>query len=494
MSLPDCSANAVAEGVNLMGDVGSWLPGVVGPAMSGVGSMLGAGAEGKLQGFQAKDRVFAPDLLRRGLGNVEHLGAILAERAAEPVGLPGAYVAPTPWYGGGGLAMPVGVIGQDPGLIRPSVLGRPGVRFGGPISPISGQLTQGQQEEWMFPGAPRGGLSPILDRSTRALEGGTDQSQRETDYWREQGSKTPSYERLRQPPTTQTVQPGGGYYELFNALKLLGVERDPMGNLHHGATHPTNWGSNSRYVPFTPTGPGGGGGGGGDGGGGNGDNGDNGNGNGNGCPTGYYKDELTGQCVPREHGLLKDFTDPAEQQAWWDNWQERLKLEHGEDANINQIMNQILFTDKSPGGGWEENAANYFTTAAYNDPLNRRGLARELTTFQDTPGSSQFGSGGPGFGYDPKQAFLQGGSGLIEGGWGLGGSSGSSSGPPGWRRGSSDNPTRDAMVDAFNPQSGSSMTFNAPTTYGTAPDVKRRRKKRAEDLSTRGTIPQRVEF
>tara|TARA_R110002020_G_scaffold55103_6_gene153159 strand:+ start:334 stop:1206 length:873 start_codon:yes stop_codon:yes gene_type:complete len=290
-----------------------------------------------------------------------------------------------------------------------------------------------------------------------------------------------------------------------------------MGNLHHGATHPTNWGSNSRYVPFTPTGPGG----------------ENGNGNGNGPPTGgcpkgqkknssgvcvpeeptcedihgpgYYKDQKTGQCVPREHGLLKDFTDPAEQQAWWDNWQERLKLQYGEDVNINERMNQMLFTDKSPQGGWTEDAANYFTTAAYNDPNNYRGLARELTTFQDTPGSSQFGSGGPGFGYDPKQAFLQGGAGLIEGGWGLGGSSGSSSGPPGGRRGSSDNPTRDAMVDAFNPQSGSSMTFNAPTTYGTAADVRRRRagkinwndpanQKRAKDMLTRGTIRQRVEF
>jgi hypothetical protein len=100
----------------MSGSESLWIPLAMG-AMGGIGGALGSGAKQEsLVGYPLPGarQPWAGDVLKRGLGNLEHLGAVLAERAAAPVTLPGAYVAPTPWYGGGGLAMPVGTTAMDP--------------------------------------------------------------------------------------------------------------------------------------------------------------------------------------------------------------------------------------------------------------------------------------------------------------------------------------------------------------------------------------------
>lgn len=194
--------------------------------------------------------VYAPDMLAKAAANLEHYGGVATERASRPTYLEGTQVQPTPWYGGarddpwqGGMAMPVGLSGLDPALIRPSLLGRPGIRFGGP-APTSQVPLVGEQAKSLFPGAPR-----------------RDETESNVEFFTKQGSQLPQYEGLRQPPTPG-LEPGGGFASLFGALKLLGVERDPMGNLAAGRDWPHFTGAlpyqkNRGRVGGTGTGQGG---------------------------------------------------------------------------------------------------------------------------------------------------------------------------------------------------------------------------------------------
>lgn len=65
------------------------------------------------------------------LGNVNALigrmGRGVADRAATPISLPSAYVQQPGVYSGGGLPMPIGVVGSDPALENPSLLNLQGM-------------------------------------------------------------------------------------------------------------------------------------------------------------------------------------------------------------------------------------------------------------------------------------------------------------------------------------------------------------------------------
>ena len=251
-----------------MGGADFWGP----AAMGGLGALGGAlgGAASEMTPFGQKEghpdpmgigewsHIFPPTLLANYLSNVEQAGAIATARAAQPVTLPGTQIQQPGWYGGGGMVMPVGLSGMDVANIRPSILGVPGVRFGQPDPQKVGERAlsqelgtwsdpripgynkkiaeQGQLDEqrfrehemakWMFPGAPRETPEAQLSIFERPFsEGGAFQA------------PLPASQGLRQPSPTP-IQPGGGFHELFGALKLLGVETDPMGNLTMGSEYP----------------------------------------------------------------------------------------------------------------------------------------------------------------------------------------------------------------------------------------------------------------
>jgi len=284
-----------------MGTEAFWAP----AAMGGLGALGGAlggaatemtpfgqeGGDPDPMGIGEWGHIFPPTLLANYLSNVEQAGAVAAARAAQPVTLPGTQIQQPGWYGGGGMVMPVGLSGMDVANIRPSILGVPGVRFGQPdpqkvseraLSQELGtwsdpripghdkkaaerkqldeqRFRERETAKWLFPGAPREtpeAQVPIFERPFS--EGGEFQA------------PLPASQGLRQPPPTP-IQPGGGFHELFGALKLLGVEIDPMGNLTMGGeyplfTGPERLGQNNlarrmsrrsytgQDVPYSPTG------------------------------------------------------------------------------------------------------------------------------------------------------------------------------------------------------------------------------------------------
>ena len=182
---------------------------------------------------------YAPDVLGKALSNVEHMGGVAVSRAQDPIMLSGTQVQHPGWYAGaeddvwqGGMAMPVGLSGVDQAWMRPSLMGRPGIRFGGPDDPAQfkddGSPNPMQQRKYMFPGAPR------HDPTNAGI-------------FEEMGSQFPGMEGLRQPPQTPLQGPEG----IFSALKLLGVERDPMGNLAQGQDWPHFTGALPYYNPTT---------------------------------------------------------------------------------------------------------------------------------------------------------------------------------------------------------------------------------------------------
>ena len=160
-------------------------------AAIGRGFSSGGGASGDItgetaQGYgdPARGRELGIDpvtTLAKAFGNVENLGGILAGRAQQPVTLPGAFVQPTPSFYGGGMPMPIGLTGLDPGLLNPRLLASQGAQF-----PASGQ----------------GAWDPVA-----------------------------------QPPPNMP-QVGGGIPGLASALQTLGVEADPFGRWNVGGGNP----------------------------------------------------------------------------------------------------------------------------------------------------------------------------------------------------------------------------------------------------------------
>lgn len=191
------------------------------------------------------------DLFRRGIGNIEHLGGVATARAAQPTTLPSAYVQPLPQYLGPHVSL--GLPGMDPALVRPSLQGAPGIRFGEPETakkalefpsgdPEALAYSQGRGvESYLFPGAPR-------ERGVKS----------EVTAYQDAGEPLPSQQGLRQwgPPMPQEeMGKDGGFTELGSALQLLGVETDPYGRLTMGRNLPLFTGAGSTYRPSEPTTP-----------------------------------------------------------------------------------------------------------------------------------------------------------------------------------------------------------------------------------------------
>jgi hypothetical protein len=202
-------------------------------------------------------------LLSKALRNIEGLGGVMVDRATQPVMLPGAIIQPTPRMEVRGGVSDVGLMGMDPALARPSLLGLPGVRMPEPIQRTGPDntllaLTPDEKMQYLFPTAARGGPA---HGAAHGLGGG--QTAAEDQYWAELGVKNPSYQRLTQPASTQTIQPGTGMGEMAAALELIGVGRDAFGKLVDGGHRPTRgseWpmftGASGGYTGPSQTGPG----------------------------------------------------------------------------------------------------------------------------------------------------------------------------------------------------------------------------------------------
>ena len=189
----------------------------------------------------------AEALLAKALRNIEGLGGVMVDRATQPVMLAGAIVQPTPRMEVRGGVGDVGLMGMDPALARPSLLGLPGVRMPEPIQRTGPDnellgLTPFEKMQYLFPTAPRGG--PALGYQY----GMGGQTAAEDQYWADLGVKNPSYQRLTQPASTQTVQPGTGMGEMAAALELIGVGKDVFGKLVDGGHSPTR---GSEWPMFT---------------------------------------------------------------------------------------------------------------------------------------------------------------------------------------------------------------------------------------------------
>ena len=205
----------------------------------------------------------AEALLSKALRNIEGLGGVMVDRATQPVMLPGAIIQPTPRMEVRGGVSDVGLMGMDPALARPSLLGLPGVRMPEPIQRTGPDnellpLTPFEKMQWLFPTAPRGG--PALGYQSGM---GAGQTAAEDQYWAGLGVKNPSYQRLTQPASTQTIHPGTGMGEMAAALELIGVGKDAFGKLVDGGHSPTRgseWpmftGASGGYTGPSQTGPG----------------------------------------------------------------------------------------------------------------------------------------------------------------------------------------------------------------------------------------------
>lgn len=98
------------------------------------GGLFGGGSDQELQSFANNSYNFDTDprrLLSEGVGNVRDLYSRALPELSKPVSVPSAFVQQPPVMTGGGLPMPIGVVGQDPALFDPSLLTRSGILGGG---------------------------------------------------------------------------------------------------------------------------------------------------------------------------------------------------------------------------------------------------------------------------------------------------------------------------------------------------------------------------
>jgi len=70
---------------------------------------------------------------------IGRVGKGVTDRAASPISLPSSYVQQPPVFTGGGMPMPIGVVGSDPALANPSLLNLQGMEeFQNLFSGVSG--------------------------------------------------------------------------------------------------------------------------------------------------------------------------------------------------------------------------------------------------------------------------------------------------------------------------------------------------------------------
>lgn len=206
------------------------------PIAAGIGGigqgLAGAagGDSGERVGFDRLGGLSFPQLYQRGLRNIEHMGGVATSRAEQPVSLPSAFVQPLPQFAGPHVSVTAPAL--DPALVRPDLLGAPGIRFGAPQPGQEGSFPEDDRVypqgagRWLFPGAPR------WDPSGRAA-------------FEAAGVGAPMYQGIRQP-SRAAPKVGGGFGELGAALTLLGVDTDALGNLSIGGELPLFAGAERR--------------------------------------------------------------------------------------------------------------------------------------------------------------------------------------------------------------------------------------------------------
>ena len=149
--------------------------------MGGLGAMQGGLGGGDQEPFLLEPYGGSPGafldprrMLTQNVRDVAHLGAIMGERAAAPVSLPGTFMQPSQWYSGGGLPFPMGRTAMDPSLFAPDVhQARPGAKF---AEPDFVTYTEDEKERtavnrphrWLFgmdqpPKETKGVLAPQLE-------------------------------------------------------------------------------------------------------------------------------------------------------------------------------------------------------------------------------------------------------------------------------------------------------------------------------------------
>jgi hypothetical protein len=232
-----------------------WLPALLGGGLSAASNAF-AGVEDPqmLASLSRQPGDFLdPRLqLEQQMRDRAQLQGILAERAAGPVDIPGAFVQPIGVRAGGGLPGPVGVTSQDPALFNPQqYLYRPGAQFAQP------DWTDPTLADWTAPDQykmqpqyrdPKTGKSS--DVGELDVGGGVSRAPLQTKRWFG-GEYVPRYTRpqvegerdatgkdlrpvherfggLDQPQIPGTPTVGGGIPRLMANLELLGVTEDPV--------------------------------------------------------------------------------------------------------------------------------------------------------------------------------------------------------------------------------------------------------------------------
>ena len=169
--------------------------------------------------------------LTQNVRDVAHLGSVLGQRAGQDITLPGAFVQPTPWYGGGGLPFPVGVTGMDPAMFQPATYQqRMGAQFASPTRFNTGEGNQfgppTDSHRWLFgldesPADPTSTEDPI-GTGYGPYRGGPDATPFPGKGWGPQ-----DYEGVTQKNVSPPLSVGGGIPQLMANFELLGVVADP---------------------------------------------------------------------------------------------------------------------------------------------------------------------------------------------------------------------------------------------------------------------------
>lgn len=104
----------------------SLIGSVAGPALQGLFGGVGGGGQ-ELSSFEGHAGADPIEMLRNANALIGRIGQGVSDRAASPISLPSSYVQQPQVFAGGGMPMPIGVVGSDPAIENPSLLSLQGL-------------------------------------------------------------------------------------------------------------------------------------------------------------------------------------------------------------------------------------------------------------------------------------------------------------------------------------------------------------------------------